>query len=60
MEELRIQAPDAQALLARVEVHPDERFSARYPRELSAAITIRSKDGRVCKNCIAVEKHVGV
>jgi 2-methylcitrate dehydratase len=47
LEELRIQAPDAQALLARVEVHPDERFSARYPRELSAAITIRTKDGRV-------------
>src|SRR5882724_3484589 len=47
LEELRIQAPDAQALLARVEVHPDERFSARYPRELSAAITIRTKDQRV-------------
>jgi 2-methylcitrate dehydratase len=47
LEEQRIQAPDAQALLARVEVHPDERFSARYPRELSAAITIRTKDGGV-------------
>jgi hypothetical protein len=47
LEELRIQAPDAQALLARVEVHPDERFSARYPRELSAAIVIRTKDKRV-------------
>jgi len=43
LEELRIQAPDAQALLACVEVHPDERFSVRYPRELSAAITIRTK-----------------
>jgi 2-methylcitrate dehydratase len=47
LEALRIQAPDAQALLARVEVHPDERFSARYPRELSAAITIRTKGERV-------------
>ena len=47
LEERRIQAPDAQTLLARVEVHPDERFSARYPRELSAAITIRTKGGRV-------------
>jgi 2-methylcitrate dehydratase len=47
LEDLRIQAPDAQALLARVEVHPDERFSGRYPRELSAAITIRTKDGGV-------------
>jgi 2-methylcitrate dehydratase len=47
LEELRLQAPDAQALLARVDVHPDERFSARYPQELSAAITIRTKDERV-------------
>jgi 2-methylcitrate dehydratase len=47
LEELRIQAPDAQALLARVEVHPDERFSAHYPRELSSAITTRTKDDRV-------------
>jgi 2-methylcitrate dehydratase len=47
LEELRIQAPDAQALLVRVDVHPDERFSARYPQELSAAITIRTKDERV-------------
>jgi 2-methylcitrate dehydratase len=47
LEEPRIQAPDAQALLARVEVQPDERFSARYPLELSAAVTIRTKDERV-------------
>ena len=47
LEEIRIQAPDTQAMLARVEVHPDERFSDRYPRELSAAITIRTKDERV-------------
>jgi 2-methylcitrate dehydratase len=47
LEELRIQAPDTQALLARVEVHPEERFSARYPQELSAAITIRTKNERV-------------
>jgi len=47
LEEQRIQAPDVQALLARVEVHPEERFSARYPQELSAAITIGTKDERV-------------
>jgi 2-methylcitrate dehydratase len=47
LEEQRIQAADAQTLLARVEVHPDDRFSARYPQELSAAITIRTKDKRV-------------
>src|SRR5580700_5122493 len=53
LEELRIQARDTQALLGRVEVHPDERFSARYPQELSAAIAIRTKDGRV----FAKEQH---
>jgi 2-methylcitrate dehydratase len=47
LEELRIQAPDAQALLARVEVHPDDRFNARYPQELSAAVAIGTKGERV-------------
>jgi len=47
LEAERIQSADAQALLARVEVHPDEGLSARYPHELSARITIRTKDQRV-------------
>lgn len=49
LEEARIQAPDAQALLARVEVevHPEEYFSRLYPRELSARVTIHTKDQRV-------------
>ena len=47
LQPARIQAPDAQALLARVEVRPDERFTARYPKELSARITIYTKDQRV-------------
>jgi len=47
LQPARIQAPDAQALLARVEVRPDERFTARYPRELSALITIYTKDKRI-------------
>ena len=47
LEEARIQAPDAQALLRRVEIRPDERFSARYPHELSARVTIRTNDQRV-------------
>jgi 2-methylcitrate dehydratase len=46
LEEARIQAPDAQALLMRVEIRPDERFSARYPHELSARVTIRTTDQR--------------
>jgi len=47
LQPVRIQAPDAQALLARVEVRPDEQFTARYPRELNARITIFTKDQRV-------------
>lgn len=47
LEEARIQAPDVQALLMRVEIRPDERFSARYPHELSARVNIRTKDQRV-------------
>src|SRR5450432_2695521 len=31
LEEARIQSPDAQVLLRRVEIRSDERFSARYP-----------------------------
>jgi 2-methylcitrate dehydratase len=46
LQPARIQAPDAQALLARVDVRPDEQFTARYPRELSARITIHTKDQR--------------
>jgi 2-methylcitrate dehydratase len=37
----------AQGLLARVEVRPDESPSTRYPQELSARITLRTKDQRV-------------
>jgi 2-methylcitrate dehydratase len=47
LQPARIQAPDAQALLARVEVRPDERFTARYPKELSALITIYTRDKRI-------------
>ena len=47
LQPARIQAPDAQALLARVEVRPDEHFTARYPRELNARITIYTKDQRI-------------
>jgi 2-methylcitrate dehydratase len=47
LDEARIQAPDAQALLMRVEIRPDQRFGARYPDELSARVTIRTKDQRV-------------
>src|ERR1700733_14921059 len=47
LQPARIQAPDAQALLARVDVRPDEQFTVRYPRELNARITIYTKDQRI-------------
>jgi 2-methylcitrate dehydratase len=47
LQPARIQAPDAQALLARVEVCPDEHFTTRYPKELNARITIHTKDQRI-------------
>jgi 2-methylcitrate dehydratase len=47
LDEARIQALDVQALLKRVEIRPDNSFSARYPHELGARITIHTKDGRV-------------
>ncbi len=43
----RVQAPDAQAMVARIECHPDPRLSARFPEELGARIAVRTKDGRV-------------
>jgi len=43
----RIQSPDAQAMVARVEVCPDEELTARFPRELAARVTLWTKDGRV-------------
>lgn len=46
--------PDAQAMVARVEVFPDEQLTARYPQELAARITIRTKDQRVL-----VKEHLG-
>ena len=42
----RGQAADAQALLSRVEIRPDDAFTAKYPHELSTRITIKTKDGR--------------
>lgn len=47
LQPTRIRAADAQALLGRVEVRPDDQFTARYPGELNARITIYTKDNRV-------------
>ena len=50
----RIQAPDAQAMVARIECLPDAQLTARFPQELSARITVRTKDGREL-----VVEHIG-
>jgi 2-methylcitrate dehydratase len=47
LEPARVRAPDAQALLACVEIRPDGNFTARYPQELNARVNIRTKDQRV-------------
>jgi 2-methylcitrate dehydratase len=50
----RIQAPDAQAMVARMEVRPDDHLTARFPQELCARTTVRTKDGRTL-----VKEHIG-
>ena len=47
LETARVQAPDAQAMIARVEVRPDDRLTARFPHVLSVRVTVHTKDGRV-------------
>src|ERR1700741_4545896 len=47
LEPSRIRAGDAQALLGKVDIHSDEILTARYPRELGARITIRTKTGKI-------------
>ena len=47
LQEVRIRAADAQAMVGRIEVKPDKDFTARYPKELCARITIQTKDGRM-------------
>ena len=50
----RIQSPDSQAMVARVEVRPDAQLTARFPKELAARITVTTKDGRKL-----VKEHLG-
>jgi 2-methylcitrate dehydratase len=47
LEQPRVQAEDAQALLSRVTISPDDAFTAKYPHELNTRITIKTKDGRM-------------
>jgi len=42
----RIDRPDVQALLRKVQVRPDDRFTARYPGEVPSRVTVRLKGGK--------------
>jgi 2-methylcitrate dehydratase len=46
LDQSRVRASDTQALLGRVEIRPDKTLTARYPHELGARITIRTRSGR--------------
>jgi 2-methylcitrate dehydratase len=46
LEQSRVQADDAQALLSRVTISPDDAFTAKYPHELNTRITVKTKSGR--------------
>jgi 2-methylcitrate dehydratase len=50
----RIQSRDTQEMVTRVEVRPDPQFTARFPQELAARVSIRMKDGRTF-----VKEHLG-
>jgi len=42
----RIEKPDVQALLQKVKVRPDARFTSRYPGEVPSRVTVRLKGGK--------------
>jgi 2-methylcitrate dehydratase len=46
LEEARVNAADAQSLLAKVEISPDAEFTRGYPEHLDCRITLRTRDGR--------------
>ena len=46
LEPARIERPDVQGLLRRVEVRADDRFTARYPGQVPARVTVRLEDGK--------------
>jgi 2-methylcitrate dehydratase len=46
LDQRRIDKPDVQALLRKVEVRPNDRFTARYPDEVPSRVTVRLKGGK--------------
>ena len=41
-------------MVARIQMFPDPNLTARFPKELAARVTVRTKDGRVL-----VKEHLG-
>ena len=41
----RIRRPDVQTLLRKIEIHPSDNFSRRFPREMPCRITVTLNDG---------------
>jgi 2-methylcitrate dehydratase len=46
LEAERINRPDVQALLQKVQVRPEDSFTAHYPSLVPARVTVRLKDGK--------------
>lgn len=46
LDEARINAADAQALLAKVEIQATAEFTSAYPQQLGCRVTIRTRGGR--------------
>jgi 2-methylcitrate dehydratase len=46
LEQDRVRAEDAQALLKKVQVREDPEFTSQYPNELNTRIVITTKDGK--------------
>jgi 2-methylcitrate dehydratase len=51
LEPARIERPDVQGLLRRVEVRADDRFTARYPGEFPSRVTVRLKTAKTARTC---------
>jgi 2-methylcitrate dehydratase len=46
----RITKPDVQGLLRKVSVHPNQEFTAEYPKKMPAKITVRLQNGTVIEH----------
>jgi len=55
----RILRPDVQSLLRMVAIHPDAGFSARFPREMPAHVSIALRDGEVLEREVSAMEPPG-